>query len=108
MAPRLDYTTFYGGADMSFTITEIFRELFYLFKEFVLVAKTFHGYQLITYDGTRLNLPYNPSDKSTLVDNIEGRKAFNQAHLNALYDILTDAFLDVEIQGFKELDENGA
>ena len=82
--------------------------MFYLFKEFVPVAKTFHGYQLIACVGTRLNLPYNPSDKSTLVDNIEGRKAFNQAHLNALYDILNDAFLDVEIQGFKELDENGA
>jgi len=28
--------------------------------------------------------------------------------LNALYDIMNDTFLDVEIQGFKDLDENGA
>ena len=87
---------------------EAFQELFYLFNKCIPVTKTFRGYRLIACDGTRLNLPYNPSDKITLVANIEGRKAFNQAHLNALYDIMNDTFLDVEIQGFKDLDENGA
>ena len=87
---------------------EAFRELFYLFNACIPVTKTFHGYRLIACDGTRLNLPYNPSDKNTLVASIKGRKTFNQAHLNALYDIMNDMFLDVEIQGFEELDENGA
>lgn len=87
---------------------EAFQELFYLFNKCIPVTKNFRGYRLIACDGTRLNLPYNPSDKITLVANIEGRKAFNQAHLNALYDIMNDTFLDVEIQGFKDLDENGA
>ena len=87
---------------------EAFQELFYMFNKSIPMSKTFHGYQLIACDGTRLNLPYNPSDKSTLVDNIEGRKPFNQVHLNALYDIMNDMFLDVEVQGMHEMDENSA
>ena len=87
---------------------EAFRELLHLFNKSIPITKTFHGYQLIACDGTRLNLPYNPSDRSTLVDNIEGRKAFNQAHLNALYDIMNDIFLDAEVQSMQEMDENGA
>ena len=187
MLPRLNYKTFYGGADMSFTVSEIrqnlfsvfesllarrdeflknpasdftrkkkisfaqtmlfpmiagadnvatelldlfgekdlplpsamiqrrnqikkeaFQELFFQFNKTIPITKTFHGYRLIACDGTRLNLPYNPSDHNTLVDNIKGRKAFNQAHLNALYDILNDIFVDVEIQGIKEMNENAA
>ena len=87
---------------------EAFQELFFQFNNSIPTSKTFHGYQLIACDGTRLNLPYNPADHNTLVDNIEGRKAFNQAHMNALYDIMNDIFLDIEIQGMQEMDENGA
>lgn len=87
---------------------EAFKELFFQFNKTIPVTKTFRGYRLIACDGTRLNLPYNPSDHSTLVNNIEGRKGFNQAHMNALYDILNDLFIDVEIQGMNEMDENGA
>ena len=87
---------------------EAFQELFYLFNKSIPKEKTFHGYQLVACDGTRLNLPYNPSDLGTLVDNIEGRKGFNQIHMNALYDILNDLFLDVEIQGMREMNERNA
>ena len=87
---------------------EAFQELFYLFKKSIPIANTFHGYQLIACDGTRLNLPYNHDDHNTLVDNIEGRKAFNQTHLNALYDIMNDMFLDAEVQSMQEIDENKA
>jgi hypothetical protein len=87
---------------------EAFQELFYQFNQSISDSKTFHGYRLIACDGTRLNLPYNSADKNTLVDNIEGRKGFNQVHLNALYDILNDLFIDVEIQGMPEMNEKAA
>ena len=87
---------------------EAFRELFYRFNESIPAGKTFHGYRLAACDGTRLNLPYNPSDSGTLVDNIEGRKGFNQIHMNALYDVMNDLFLDVEIQGMQEMNERDA
>ena len=87
---------------------EAFQELFYQFNKTISCNKTFHGYRLIACDGTRLNLPYNHADHNTLVDNIDGRKGFNQTHLNALYDILNDIFLDAEVQSIKELDERSA
>ena len=82
-----------------------------LFNEFtgsIPITKTFHGYQLVACDGTRLNLPHNSSDPDTLVDHIEGRKGFNQVHLNALYDVMNDIFLDAEVQKMPEMDELGA
>lgn len=87
---------------------EAFQELFSLFTQSIPKDKNFHGYQLVACDGTRLNLPYNPTDFDTLVDNIKGRKSFNQIHLNALYDIMNDIFLDVEIQGMKGMNERDA
>ena len=87
---------------------EAFKEMFHLFNEKIPKEKSFHGYQVAACDGSRLNLPYNPSDSNTLVDNIEGRKGFNQLHLNALYDVMNDVFLDVEIQGMHEMNERDA
>lgn len=87
---------------------EAFQELFYTFGKTIPAEKNFHGYQLIACDGTRLNLPCNASDSNTLVDNIKGRKSFNQLHMNALYDILNDLFLDVKIQGMPEMNEKEA
>ena len=87
---------------------EAFKELFYLFNKSIPIEKTFHGYQLIACDGTRLNLPYNPNDSNTFVDHIEGRKGFNQIHMNALYDVMNDLFLDVELQGMHEMNERDA
>ena len=87
---------------------EAFQELFYLFNKRIPKEKTFHGYQLVACDGTRLNLPYNPSDLGTLVDNIEGRKGFNQIHMNALYDVMNDIFIDIELQGMQEMNERDA
>ena len=87
---------------------EAFHELFYQFNKSIPKKKTFHGYQLVACDGTRLNLPYNPADLDTLVDNIDGRKGFNQLHLNALYDVMNDIFIDVELQRMQEMDERDA
>ncbi|MBQ2678732.1 MAG: IS4 family transposase [Firmicutes bacterium] len=87
---------------------EAFRELFFLFTNRFPVQKTFHGYQLVACDGSRLNLPYNPSDPDSFIRCISGRKGINQMHLNSLYDLLNDIFLDVELQGIRQMDEKGA
>ena len=59
----------------------------------------------MTGDGSRVNLPYNPSDSDTFIQCIEGRKGINQIHLNCLYDVLNDLFLDTVLQGIHEGDE---
>ena len=63
---------------------EAFRELFTRFTKQFPVLKTFNGYQLVACDGSRLNLPYNPSDPDSFIQCISGREGINQIHLNSL------------------------
>lgn len=82
-----------------------------LFKDFTAKLpqnKTYHGMHLIACDGTRLNTPYNPKDPESFVCNIEGRKGFNQYHLNTCYDVLNDMFTDAVIQGYFSMNEKQA
>lgn len=85
-----------------------FRELFLQFNRVIPVNKTFCGHRLIACDGSRLNLPYNPSDPDTFIQCINGRKGINQIHLNTFYDLLNDYFLDVELQSVHSMNEKGA
>ena len=71
---------------------EAFMELFSQFTERINTHKIFQGYQLVACDGSRINLPYNPSDTDTFIQCIDGRKGINQLHMNALYDPLNDIF----------------
>ncbi len=87
---------------------EAFIELFKNFTKRIPVSKTINGYQLIACDGTRINLPYNPSDEYSFSKNIRGRKGINQVHLNALYDTLNDVFVDAELQSIHSMDERRA
>lgn len=87
---------------------EAFKALFYHFLQTIPVINTFFGYQLVAVDGSRLNLPYNPSDSDTFIQCIKGRKGINQLHLNTLYDPLNDIFLDVELQTIHQMDEKKA
>ena len=87
---------------------EAFRELFLHFTQKAANLKTFNGYQLIGADGSRVNLPYNPSDPFSHINCIKGRKGINQVHLNTFFDLLNDIFLDAEIQGIREMDEKDA
>ena len=87
---------------------EAFIELFKRFTSNVPLPKTFNGYQLVACDGTRINIPYNPSDEYSFIQCIKGRKGINQVHLNALYDVLNDIFIDAEIQSIHKMDEKKA
>ncbi len=88
--------------------SEAFQELFYEFTQKIPIKETYHGYQLVACDGSRINLPYNPSDSFSFLQSIEGRKGNNQIHLNALYDLLNDIFLDAELQGIHQMHEKAA
>lgn len=88
--------------------SEAFKELFYSFSNAIPVPKKFQGYQIVACDGSRINLPYNPSDKDSFIKCIKGRKGINQVHLNALYDPLNDIFLDAELQSINQMNEKAA
>lgn len=88
--------------------SEAFKTLFNEFTKKLPTPKTFHGYQLIACDGVRLNLPYNPYDEDTFIQEIKGRKGINQIHLNCMYDILNDLFLDASLQPVRKINERYA
>lgn len=67
--------------------------------------KTFHDMQVIACDGTRLNTPYNPKDQDSFVDDIEGRRGFNQYHLTTCFDVMNEVFTDAVIQGYYSMNE---
>lgn len=87
---------------------EAFLELFHQFTQEIPVKNLFYGHQLAAVDGSRLNLPYNPSDPDTFIQCITGRRGINQIHMNALYDPLNDIFLDVTLQGISSMNEKAA
>lgn len=63
-----------------------FREVFNRFNQTGEYTKTYRGFQLISHDGTSVNLPYNPEDKGTHLRTGQA-KGYNLLHVNALYDV---------------------
>ena len=60
-----------------------FLHLFYRFTRKIPLLKTFRGFRLIACDGSRLNLPYNPSDQDTYIQCIKNRKGINLERLGS-------------------------
>jgi len=87
---------------------EAFSELFYNFSKNIPIRNTFCGYQILAGDGSRLNLPFDPSNPLTFIQCIEGRKGINQLHMNSLYDPLNNIFTDIELQGIHDMNEKEA
>lgn len=85
-----------------------FKDLMANFTAMLPQKNTFKGMHLIACDGTRVNTPYNSKDSDSFVCCIENRKGFNQYHLNTLYDVLNDLFIDAVIQGYFSMNEQAA
>ena len=82
-----------------------------IFNEFVALAMptmTFRGYRLFAVDGSDLRLPYDPTNDFSLIRNAEGQKQYNLAHLNAMFDLMSKAYVDVTMQGKKGMNEHKA
>lgn len=67
----------------------------------------FHGYSLYACDGSTVNLPRNPDDQTTSVSAKPGTKSYNCIHLNALFDLMNQVYIDYKIDlgtHMKEID----
>ena len=75
-----------------------------IFNDFVSSAMptmTFRGYRLFAVDGSDLRLPSDPTNDFSLIRNMDGQKQYNLAHLNAMFDLMSKAYVDVTMQGKK-------
>ena len=78
-------------------LPEAFEQLLYLFNNAYPCTETYKGYRLIAVDGSDLNIPYDPQDRTTLHKN--QHKACSLYHINAAYDILNNRYVDLIVQG---------
>lgn len=85
-----------------------FVDLFKEFTESLEAPNHIKGMLLYAVDGSRINTPYNPKDADSFSNSIEGRRGFNQYHLNTMYDLLNNQYVDCLIQGQNQMNEQAA
>ena len=83
----------------------------YLFREFTNRChkpKLYKGYRLLAVDGSDLQFAANPNDPSSYFPGVNGQKPYSFLHLNALYDLNSNLYLDAVVQKRRAANENAA
>ena len=83
----------------------------YLFREFTNRChdpKTYKGYRLLAVDGSDLQFTANPNDPLSYFPGVNGQKPYSFLHLNALYDLSSNLYLDAVVQKRRAANENAA
>lgn len=70
--------------------------------------KTRYGMHFLAADGSDVNAPALKGDLSTFVTNKTGEEGYHQMHLDALYDLLENRYVDACITPKAEYNENAA
>jgi len=83
----------------------------YLFHKFTATCekpKLYKGYRLLAVDGSDLQFTANPNDPLSYFPGANGQKHYSFLHLNALYDLNSNLYLDAIIQKKRAANENAA
>ena len=84
-----------------------FEFLFHEFNKGHKPKNLYKGYRLLAVDGSDLTYTSNPEDDECYFK-IADRKPYNLLHLNALYDLLNNIYVDALIQTKRKSNENSA
>ena len=87
------------------------KALEYLFREFTdrcQKPKLYKGYRLLAVDGSDLQFTANPNDPLSYFPGVNGQKPYSFLHLNALYDLNSNLYLDAIVQKRRATHENAA
>lgn len=71
-------------------------------------AKVENGLRILAVDGSDIQIPTNPEDTDSFFPGANGQKPYNTIHLNALYDLLQNIYLDAVIQKNRKQNERRA
>lgn len=80
--------------------------LYDLFNQFNKISEddeTFEDYYLYAFDGSDINIAFNPKDEGTYIKT--KLTGYNQVHLNAMYDLLNKTYVDCDIQDIHSTQE---
>ena len=89
-------------------LPEAFESLFRHFTNEIDENKSYNGLRLLAADGSDLQIAANPNDPDSYFPGIDGQKAYNLLHINAMYDLLQHTYIDAIVQKRRHCDETGA
>ena len=84
-----------------------FQEVFSSFTSACKRRKLFNGYNLYAADGSDLRTLVNPDDKDSFFENGD-KGSYNLYHLNALYDLNNNVYIDADVQKRLKMNENSS
>ena len=70
--------------------------------------RSWNGYTLLAVDGSHVQIPSNIHDKATHFNSTRDGRGYNLLHLNTLYDLESQLYLDAIIQSGREEHESRA
>lgn len=85
-----------------------FPHLFAAFNNAFPFHKIMKGLHVLAFDGSDLNVPAKATDCATYIPYNSRNGGYHQVHLNALYDLLENRFVDLIIQPRAKVNETAA
>ena len=85
-----------------------FEMLFKNFTSSIMKQKFYKGYRLLAVDGSDLHTPTNKKETNSFYSGTNGQKPYNLIHLNALYDIMNNLYVDAIVQPSHNANEHKA
>lgn len=76
---------------------DTFKHLFYSFSK-ELPTETMNGFHILSIDGSDVLIPLEKEDKRYSYFRREDQSCYHQMHLNAIYDVITEMFVTVNLE----------
>lgn len=89
-------------------LPEALKHVFFRFTDNCYEPKLYKGYRLLAVDGSDLQFTANPDDPLSYFPGVNGQKPYSFLHLNVLYDLNSNLYLDALIQKRRAANENAA
>ena len=89
-------------------LPEAFESLFHDFSRSVDENKLYRGLRLLAVDGSDLQIAANPKDPDSYYPGVNGQRAYNLLHINAMYDLHQHIYVDALVQKSRKADESAA
>lgn len=85
-----------------------FETLFKNFTSSFTKQQLYKGWRLLAVDGSDLHTPTNQKETNSFYSGTNGQKPYNLMHLNALYDIMNNLYVDAIVQPSHNANEHKA
>ena len=89
-------------------LPEAFESLFHDFSRSVDENKLYRGIRLLAVDGSDLQIAANSKDPDSYYPGVNGQRAYNLLHINAMYDLHQHIYVDALVQKSRKADESAA